>query len=360
MKVKLKTNVLKNLVSKSIKGCSNDKTLPLTSLMTIELVNHELTLITTDATNYLYMSEDKVEGDDFYVVVTVDTFAKLVSKTTSEYITLELKEDNLVFTGNGKYTIELPLDEEGRLIRFPDPASKLANPDYSGDVQLSTIKTILGVNRAALSTSLEVPCYTGYYFGESVVSTDTYKICGTGINVFEKSVLLSPEMMNLFECMSDEKIEWELIGNDVVFNSPSCTIYGPQLEGIEEYKIDAITELLDQSFESVCKLPKTALLQVLDRLALFVGVYDKNSITLTFTDKGLMISSLNSSGSELINYQDSQNFRNFVCNVDIEMLTSQIKAQPGEVVELWYGDDSAIKLVVGNIKQIIALAEDDE
>ena len=44
--------------------------------------------------------------------------------------------------------------------------------------------------------------------------------------------------------------------------------------------------------------------------------------------------------------------------IDIEMLTSQIKANGADIIELQYGLDSSIKLVDGNLIQVIALMDD--
>ena len=90
--------------------------IPITGLMSIELKDHKLTLTTTDAINYLFIVEDKVDGEDFCVVVQAETFAKLISRMTSETVSLELVGEELRVTGNGEYKIDLPLDEEGELI----------------------------------------------------------------------------------------------------------------------------------------------------------------------------------------------------------------------------------------------------
>ena len=112
MKLTIKTVKLKEMVAKAVKGVGNNKLIPLTSLMAIELKDATLTLITTDATNYLYISEDKVVGEDFYVVVDANVFSKLISKMTCEDVTLEIKSDIIALQvkGNGTYKIELPLD----------------------------------------------------------------------------------------------------------------------------------------------------------------------------------------------------------------------------------------------------------
>lgn len=359
MKMTINTSTLQNMVAKAMKGASCNKMIPLTGLMAIELKGYALTLITTDATNYLYVKEDKVEGDDFYVVVQADMFAKLISKLTCEKVSLELKDNILNVKGNGKYSIELPLDEEGELIKYPSP---LDGKPFVGDsytINLSTVKLILNTAKSALADTLEVPCYTGYYVGNKVVSTDTYKICGINIKLWDEPALISPEMMNLLDIFTDEKIEVWRNGNTIVFKSENCIVHGTLMDSIDDYQIEAIDGLLEQGFESSCKLTKSALLQLLDRLALFVSPYDKNGVYLTFTRDGLQIESKQANSVEVIPYAESENFCDFTCCVDIEMLHSQVKANTGDSITIHYGEENAIKITDGNVTQVVALLEDD-
>lgn len=358
MKLTISTSTLQNMVAKSMKGASCNKMIPLTGLMAIELKDHLLTLITTDATNYLYVREGKIEGDDFYVVIQAEMFSKLISKMTCEKVSLELKDNTLMVTGNGKYSIELPLDEEGELIKYPDP---LVNTKFGAptEINLSTVKLILNTAKAALANTLEVPCYTGYYVGDKVVATDTYKICGINIKLWDEPALVSPEMMSLLDIFTDEKFVVSRDGNTMLFESPGCTVYGTLMDSIDDYQIEAIGSLLAQDFESSCKLTKSALLQLLDRLALFVSPYDKNGVYLTFTRNGLQIESKQANSVEVIPYAESENFRDFTCCVDIEMLHSQVKANTGDGITIHYGEDNAIKLTDGNVIQVIALLEDE-
>ena len=121
MKLSVKTPIMKELVSRAIKGASQNKLIPLTGLMAIQLKDGKLTLLTTDASNYLYVMQDNVAGDEFYVVVQVEQFSKLISKMTCDMLVLELNDSILTVKGNGEYKIELPLDETGDLIKFPSP-----------------------------------------------------------------------------------------------------------------------------------------------------------------------------------------------------------------------------------------------
>lgn len=360
MKITLKTEKLKEMVSRSIKGVGNNKLIPLTSLMAIELKNSKLTLITTDATNYLYIMEDGVVGDDFYVVVDADTFSKLVARMTCENITLEINSglSALEVKGNGTYKIELPLDEDGSPIKYPDPYSGYLDVVDAGEINRSTVQVILETIKPALATTLEVPCYTGYYMGNRVVATDTYKIASMDIKLFNEAKLISPELVDLLAVMSTEKIQVRTVGNNIIYKTPDCVVVGKFMEGIEDYAIDAIMNLVQTDFDSFCSVSKTALLQLLDRLSLFVGTYDKNAIYLTFTTDGLQVSSKAANGVEIINYVTSDNFKDFTCVVDIQMLMQEVKSIQNDVIEIYYGTDNAIKMTDGNITIIIALMED--
>lgn len=359
MKLTMNTSALQIMVAKAMKGSSCNKMIPITSLMAIELKDNRFTLITSDATNYLYITEEKVDGDNFYVVVQAEIFSKLISRLTCDKVTLELEDDKLVVIGNGTYSIELPLDEEGELIKYPDPVSKYNFPNEPEVINLSTIKLILNTAKVSLATTMEVPCYTGYYIGNDIIATDTCQICGIDIKLLSKPALISAETLDLLDVMTSEKIDVYYDGEIIIFHTPNCTVYGKVMDCIDDFQTDVIKGLLDESFSSACRVSKDAILQLLDRLSLFVGVYDKNGIYLTFTKDGLMIESKQANSSELIKYIDSDNFVDFTCCIDIEMLRSQIKATSNESVEIQYGLDNAIKLSDGNITQILALSEDD-
>lgn len=358
MKLSIKTVVLQEMVSRAIKGAGQNKLIPLTSLMAIQLKDQQLTLITTDASNTLYILQDKVEGDDFYCVVQVEQFSKLVSKMTSENITLTLEGAVLTVKGNGNYKIELPLDENGDLIKYPDPVEDAELDGDMVNVNLTTIKTILNVNKAALAITMEEPAYTGYYVGDKVVSTDGFKICALDVKLFDEAMLISPETMNLLDVMTEEKVGVYVQDDILEFVTKDCIVYGHKMEGIEDYDIEAVNGLLDEEFESSCKVSKTDLLALLDRISLFVGAYDNKAITLTFTDTGIDISSKQSNGIETISYMSSSNAKAYSRHISIAELIQQVKANGADSIEIQYGNENSIKLVDGNITQVIALMLD--
>lgn len=359
MNLTIKTSELQAMVGKAIKCVSNNKLIPLTSLMNVKVKDNVLTLTTTDATNYFYVSKpDKVDCEDFEVSVLADVFTKLVQKTTSENISITIENGIITVSGNGKYTMELPLDENGSIIKFPN---KL-NDDFrneAGTIKLSTVKTIISVNKASLADNMEAPILTCYYCGDSVITSDKKKICKTAIKTFDTPMALTPVTMELLGSMSKEDIIVTTTDFDVVFTTGEDTVYAPIVEGIESFPVDAIETLVAQAFTSKCTVSRAAVLNLLDRLSLFVVPYDKQGIYLTFNNEGILFSSKKSSGQELIPYITSDNFSPYSCCINIEMLRSQIACQDLDAIELYYGSEVAVKMVSGNVTQLVALLQDD-
>lgn len=356
--LKLKTKTLQEMTQKAMKGASNNKILPLTSMLAIQLSNNMLTLTTTDFSNYLEIKQDKVEGEDFYVVVQADIFSKLIGKLTTEEVTLTVDSNVLTVKSNGTYKLELPVDEDGSLVRFPDYRYVILTP--ATNIKLATLKSILTTNRASVAQDLTVPALTGYYVDDKgVLTSDSFVACHNKVTGLKEPFMLPYQVVELFNVLEQEDVDITVGHDAVTIETMNATIYGKLLMEKDNFPVEAINKYLQTSFASSCKLPKDAILSVLERLSLFVGTYDKNEVYLTFTTDGIVIESKQATGNELIKYAESSNFVPFTCCIDIELLKAQIQALQTETIEMHYGNDTAIKLTSGAIVQIISLSEDD-
>lgn len=355
MKLIVNTQVLKKSVSKVIKGAGSNS-IPITRMMLIEASGNYFYLHTTDGTTTLIIKGDKCTcSEDFYAVVPIEVFSKLIAKTTSEEVTLTLEEDNLLVTGNGNYKIALPLDGD-TLVKFPSPFT------VSGDTLItktSYIKSVISTNKASLSKTFENPCLTGYYINkDTVISTDEICACYNGMNLLEDNILVSAKVLDLLALSDYEEIHYSREQNHLKFITEDLILYTQELEGKDIYPVEPLMDLYNKmTFKSHCRVPKILLQSVIDRLALFVEPYDRNAITLTFTPEGLQISSKEKSGVELINYIASDGFEPFTACIDMTILKAQIDAYQGEEIEIWYGLPNALKLQNGNITQIISFLE---
>ena len=90
MKLKIQTPILKDIINKVIKASTNNKMVPLTALLSLSVKNGVIYAVASDAVNYFEVSAECNSTENFEVVVKGDLFSKIVSKTTSDTITLDL------------------------------------------------------------------------------------------------------------------------------------------------------------------------------------------------------------------------------------------------------------------------------
>ena len=359
--MKVVTSRMKEAVNKAIKGAGFNNLIPITSMIGIKLSDGKLRLLTTDMTNTLCIIIDKVAGDDMDITVDADKFGKLIAKTTSEDIDLSVKDDVLFVKANGTYKIPLISDEEG-LISFPDIKDLSENKEADCKTKLSSVMQAYNINKSALAKTLENPALTGYYCGDTVISTDANVITFNQFKMFdiENPILISAQQMQLLTLNSEEDIEVYIGKTDIQFVTEDVVIDGALMEGIEDFPANEVNAYLDEAFTSSCKVPKDLLLSVLDRLALFIEPYDKNGAYFTFGRKGINIHSKKDASTETINYVESKDFEPFVCCVDIPMLKEQLQANPDDTVKICYGNENALKIESGKVTQVIALLEDED
>lgn len=372
MKFTLTTTVLQDMMSKATKGASCDDQRPLTGLIAIELKDNVLTMITSSATNYLYVRRADIAGDDFYIVVPVEIFAKLVSKLTAENTTLELVDDNLIVKSGGTYTIAASINEEGELTKYPNPLDSDEFKDHKTyPIKKSTFNLMLAVNSASIAEgelAKTVPeIYTGYHLSKSIVTTNSINMCGVNINISDDDILLvRPETIKLTDVFTAENLAIYISddtrgGKNIVITSQDevdCIIVSKLLENAEDYQIDAINGLLASEYDSSCSIGKQKMLQALDRLMLFIDKLDDFVLCMTFTKEGVKLSNKKSSSEEVIPFEASNDFKPFTCKVNIKMLFDQIKAAPGDLVNIQYGLEQCMKFEDGNVTQLIALITD--
>lgn len=369
--LKLNVGEFKTMVAKAIKGCSSNADILMTQLMAVELKDGVLRLITTDYSNYLYVQKDKVAGDDFYVVVYADKFARLISKLTSENVEMSVKTgasgttDCLVIKADGNYSLDLPYDENGDLVKFPDPVEDADDEDWNeADTKLSTLRLIMTTAKSSVLPTNEQSSgspYTGYFMGKQAVTTDTFSMCGIDIEMFDPAVLVHSDLVNLLDVLTKEDVHVKYSEEEIEFITSDVIVYGKLMDNVDEFPIDAVEALLDEPYPSSCKIDRTKLVSLLDRLVLFVNEkVDSGEIDIAFTKDGIAITSKSQSGHELIPYIESTNFTDFVCSTNINVLISIIKSNHAEQIVVNYGKDTGLKISEGNVKQIVPFADDSD
>lgn len=314
--------------------------------MGIAVKNDVLTLITTDGSNQLRVNHKIEDSSDFYTIVNAETFSKLVGKSVTEYIELENKENYLQIKANkGTYKLDISINEDGEIIRFPDVKNV---EKESKTINVEILKNQLKTAKESVAKTLEVPCLTGYYIANNVITTDRQLICSIENNNFDETLLISNEMAELIQLIDEPFAGLLKENNDIIIYTDTITISGKELEGKELYPVSQITDLLQKNaYQNTIKVNKKELLSVLDRMNLFVTNYDKNGVKLAFTKEALLVKSQKSNAQELIDAECTSDSE-FDVLVDIEMLKSQIQTISTDTVEIQYGLPPKIQIVEGN------------
>ena len=355
MKLTIGTQKLQALLNKAIKGAGCNGVIPMTSLIAIKLKDGLLTLTTTDATNYFTVMSRDVAGEDFYVAVKVELLTKLVAKMTCENVTLEVTENSLTVSGNGEYQIALDIEDDGSLVVLPNPIESFNKDTEIGKVDVSVINTALMAVKPALAKDVEEPWYKCYYVGDSIMGTDTYTVADYNKGFLKEPRLISPVVMELLGLLSGD-ITVYANDNKMLFESEIGSVYAVAPNGIENYSITQLKEYVKQDFTYSCKVVKSALLKLLDRITLFAGEFDNGKITLIFDEDGLEVDS--AYANEAIPYAEATNVGNFTCATDVITLAEQVKAQTGSEFVIEFGSEDTIKLIDGDITSIIALLDE--
>ena len=346
--LQIKTTKLQEMVSKAFKGVGNDRNKPITEMIAVEVQDGTLTLITTDYDNFMYVHEP-VEAEDFYAVVQANQFVKLISKLTSEVTTLDASDNFLEIKGNGTYKIPMEIDAgTGKVVEYTDPLFNISfyDEDKIGEITAQDISTILRALKPSLALTVEIPQYVNYYMGETALTTDTNTASCYDKEAVTTPVLVSASVMEMLGVYTGETpITIYKKGNRLVFEGENLSLLGYAMPGIDEFHVDDINRYLKSDYPSMCQVPKQELLQALDRLSLFVKDFDEDKVGISFTEDGLVLSSKQSDSVETIKYLKKDNMVETSCFIYLYMLSSQVKAQTGDAVDLYFGEPNSIKFV---------------
>lgn len=356
--IEVKTEVLQNMVNKAIRGASCNQLIPLTSYIGITFVPNVLNLLTTDGMNYLNVSCDLEGGEELRAVVLADTFAKLVRRLGGDTVKLSLTDKFLLVECHGSYKLELLLDDEGKPIDFKMPFDNFADKPKLGEFSRSLITRMMVSLKQSLATVPTRPHYCCYRMGDEVIATNTSLISILNQKVFETPKLVSAECMNLLDAVVDEgksAAPYQLDGA-VVYDCGNAVLYSREPNGIENFNSASIKGFADGEFPYHCTISVDALIETLERIDIFVSEYEKlRPADLEFTQDGVTVTSRNTGGVELVQYETLEGEPQFTCTIDVKSMLLVLQAQSSDVVDLYFGTEQTLKIVDGDLVTILAL-----
>lgn len=359
--IKVKTQLLQSMVNKALKVCSFNKMLPLTELLEININGEELTIRATDNLTNLYLIQ-RLEGNQetMRVVVDANIFSALVTKTTTEFVELFVSENSLTFTGNGVYYLDIRIDETGEVIKFPE--LKVDRSKAVKELQYKELVKRMNVCKSAVPDNFDAPELNNYYLKGNIIATNAFKV--TSVENIEElkneELFINKDFGRIMIDLEYDKAKYYVEDNQLVILNDEFIVTSIIGEDLEKYPLDSIKQMLDQTFTYECIIFRKDILALLDRLMLFVGEYDSKSVNLTFLPDKINLTSIKKTGDESVEYKKKPegDLVAFSCLVNIEHLKEQLEALLSEDVIVQFGGaDNALKIIDGNITQIISLMD---
>ena len=368
-KLVISTEVLKELVSKAVKGCSMVDAIALTCYMEL-LVTQEndkkvLKITTTDFVNYLTMTTELTEADELHAVVDAKLFASLISKLTTATTSITVQEGKVIVTANGTYNFPIKTDNDGSLIVFPE--QKVEGLVTQSKLTNLQIKSILTLSKSCKADMKEVPTLYNYYMdSERVLTTDFYKVCSNPMKVFNDSTCLTPEFVELLPIVADDNgVTIESTDTDVVVYSLKGKLHGKKCsaEDVTAYPVNDLLQTIQEQQNYSCKINRTLLINALERICLFSGAFQSNKVTISFSNSNITIKSGENEGKEIIHYltpMTTEETVNFSCDIDGSFFKNQLMSCTREDLTLNFGSDAGIQITCDNVILILGTLGEEE
>lgn len=361
--IKLKTEVLRNMLNKAVKVCSFSNILPLTSLVEIETNESGLFVKTTDNITTMIIKEN-IEGlTPARVVVDANIITALINKITTEEIELIINDASLTINGNGVYNLEIRVDESGEVVKLPTIDQELIN-SANKEFDFKAITDRLKICRPAIPETEDQKEYNNYYMKDIVLATNEFKISVINniSSMADEELFIPAEFGQILIDLDYAKANYirrdkslVVVGENFVIGT---TMYGE----FDKFPLENIRAAVGQEYKYSAVIKKKDLSLLLDRLTLFVTTFDGGSIDLVFTPEGIRVTNKKKTCDETIKYvsKNVSDLVEFPCIVNITYFKAQLDILPSEEIEFRFGgSETGIAIVDGEITQVAALLGDE-
>lgn len=210
-----------------------------------------------NVTNQEYYASYKFELDheeEFHATVNATLFLKLIDKITTEFVELQLQENNILVKANGNYRIPFVTTDDGNLLQLPK--INIVNKTNEFTIDYSILSSIADYNSKNLDTSsMAKDVHTLYYIDNQGCITHTkHNACVNSFNLAQPvKFLLNNRIVKLFKLFKNcQSINFQ-IGYDAI----SETIIQTKVAFISDFI--NITAIIRSDDTLLAKVPAEAI-----------------------------------------------------------------------------------------------------
>lgn len=353
--MKINTNKLRNMLGHITKVKAN----PLLEISNyIQLVcdkDGSMRINATDGDNHITVFEDGEYDESIDFIVKTDQFVSLINKTTTENVTLTAKENYLEVKGNGTYKVELVQDEI-----YPDHKIETNGALKIDDCVAYNLKHGLNVGKNVKSQTAADGCLFGYLFRNNhIITADAIKVNASDFDCQGLEVLIPPSLANLVQTLSSEKVNiiHDVNNNSIMFKSKNIVISGTLMEGVEEYP-ESILPMIEETQPSLCVVDTQEFLKALNRIGLFIDIYDMNTLQIAFVGDLITLQTVGGS-VESITTKDSPRHEDIVYEVNIKYLQDLVSSVDSPTIDIEYGNPDLIKIVSDKDQMLLSTLDNE-
>ena len=363
MSIAIRTEELNLICAKILNAVETNGLSEITELVELRLKDKDFCL---QVTNREYFVRVKLATDiqeEFHATVKAETFLKLISKVTTEFVTLSIEGNSLLVAGNGKYNIPL-VYENDEVLTLPE--IKLNNITNSFKIPGATLNSIYVYNSRQFAMGSAVnPIQNSYYIDDKGAITFTTGATVNKFNLPSKiSLLLSPKIVKLFKLFKNDDIEFE-ISQEMAVNVPQTKINfkSPDVEltavlamndsDIQKFPVQQIRDRAFSDYDNTIVINRNELLQAIDRLL----VFSNNSLNkygrFEFAADKVTIKDYSENNQESITYVNLTTIDQYKCILDFNDVKLVLETTKDEFVNLSFGNHQAVVCSRENIYNII-------
>jgi len=360
----IKTEELKNVCSVILNAVDSNELSRITETLELKVSDSILYLCVTNKEYYVEVKLKLNENVDFHATVNANLFLKLIAKTTTEYVELNI-ENNLVITGNGKYYLPLIYDND-KLLTLPK--IEIKNVTTTFNIKTSVLDSIYRYNSKELLKGTAAKAVQRlYYVDEKGCITFTSGACVNNFTLDKPvKLLFNDKLVKLFKLFKSDDVVFtlgqdalsqEIIQTKVRFENNNViitAILSCDDKLIASVPVSAIRNRATNVYDYSVTVNRLELLDAVSRLMLFSEGNLKVFSSFEFTSDKMICWDTNHVSSETINYSNSvPTLTSYNTILDLEDLKMTLVSLTDAYINISFGDNQAIVIARNNVYNVI-------
>lgn len=361
MKIEIGLDKIRNLTTKAYKGVSNNRLAPVTSLMGLEFGPDGFVIRTFDGENHVVVKDRSFKTDEkSNITINAEIFKNLIDKVTTDKVGLEIKDRFLEVTANGTYRIEIVYDDD-KVLTMKNVDNDL---DKEGAVEVKVdrkvLQAALDYNEVSAAKTTEVLFETGAFMGKDIITTDEVLATITHKEFIPNNrFLFKYSTLHLIDIFDKDELTFKYCANGTVYDfaltDGNNLVRGVTMEGAADYPVKELTDLVMGGSTTIyCEVETAKILEILDRLSIFVTPYDNDRVDLSFTNSSLAISSKQSKAVEKIVPVSQYYDHDVLISLSLTPFKMQLSTIKDKTIKLYYGSEQSVRIGTAEADYLIA------